>query len=106
MTLCLRNEYAPLMRCTLNVKLLKTVLTSTPVHFIGEMKLNLIFIVFIMNVIRNSYSPKSVLRFGMVLQIVGGNLAGLVQSFVLHLIFRASAAIGCAVAFGAGSVIS
>ena len=52
-----------------------------------------------------SISPKNVMRSAMILQIVCGNVAGLVESFVVHLIFRALAAIGCATAFGAGSVI-
>lgn len=45
------------------------------------------------------------MRSAMMLQIICGNAAGLVQSFGLHLIFRALAAIGCAAAFGAGGVI-
>ncbi|XP_037031235.1 solute carrier family 22 member 1-like isoform X1 [Bradysia coprophila] len=50
-------------------------------------------------------SPKNVMRSAMIVQIICGNIAGLVESFVVHLIFRALAAIGCAAAFGAGSVI-
>uniref|UniRef100_A0A336L287 CSON003253 protein n=1 Tax=Culicoides sonorensis TaxID=179676 RepID=A0A336L287_CULSO len=50
-------------------------------------------------------SPKTVLRSAMLLQIVCGTFAGLVGSLVIHLVFRALAAIGCAAAFTTGSVI-
>lgn len=41
----------------------------------------------------------------MLLQITCGPIAGLVGSLIIHLIFRALAAIGCAAAFTAGFVI-
>lgn len=41
----------------------------------------------------------------MLLQIICGPAAGLVSSLIVHLVFRALAAIGCAAAFTAGFVI-
>ncbi|XP_063709428.1 solute carrier family 22 member 7-like [Culicoides brevitarsis] len=50
-------------------------------------------------------SPKTVLRLAMLLQISCGLIAGVVESLIVHLVFRALAAIGCAAAFTAGFVI-
>lgn len=53
----------------------------------------------------NRISPKKVFLMAMTLQIVCGVIAGIVESFVVHLIFRCLAAIGCAAAFTAGAAI-
>lgn len=50
-------------------------------------------------------SPKKVFLLAMVLQIVCGTIAGIVESLIIHLIFRCLAAIGCAAAFTSGAAI-
>lgn len=53
----------------------------------------------------HSFSPKSVMLFGMIAQIVCGNLTGLVKTYELHVFFRCLSAVSCAQMYTAGQMI-
>lgn len=53
-----------------------------------------------------SFSPRYVMLFGMITQILCGNLTGHVASYELHVFFRCLSAICCAQMYTAGGVIS
>lgn len=52
-----------------------------------------------------SFSPKIVMLFGMVAQILCGNLTGVVSSYGLHVFFRCLSAISCCQMYTAGQMI-
>lgn len=54
----------------------------------------------------SSFSPRYVMLFGMITQILCGNLTGHVASYELHVFFRCLSAICCAQMYTAGGVIS
>lgn len=51
------------------------------------------------------FSPRNVMLFGMLSQIICGNLTGLVSQFQLHNLFRCLSAVCCAQMYTAGSMI-
>lgn len=53
-----------------------------------------------------SFSPRSVMLFGMITQIFCGNLTGHVSSYELHVFFRCLSAVCCAQMYTAGGMIS
>lgn len=56
-------------------------------------------------ILSNSFSPKSVMLFGMITQIFCGNMTGLVNSYELHVFFRCLSAMCCCQMYSAGQMI-
>lgn len=52
-----------------------------------------------------SFSPKSIMLFGMITQIFCGNMTGLVNSYELHVFFRCLSAVCCCQMYSAGQMI-
>lgn len=74
-------------------------------HFAFELVISILVILTICLCFLNSWSPKSVMLFGMITQIFCGNMTGLVNSYELHVFFRCLSAICCCQMYTAGSMI-
>lgn len=59
----------------------------------------------IIRIVLYSFSPRGVMMFGMVSQILCGNLTGVVSSYGLHVFFRCLSAVACCQMYTAGQMI-